>query len=48
MHFHYDRLIRQMEADHVVTQPAAGPDGGELVVGVPTPPVGEAVHIAAE
>src|SRR6266576_1015011 len=48
MHFHYDRLIRQMEADHVVTQPAAGPDGGELVVGVPTPPVGEAVHVAAE
>jgi radical SAM superfamily enzyme YgiQ (UPF0313 family) len=48
MHFHYDRLIRQMEADHIVTQPAAGPDGGELVAGVPTPPVGEAVHVAAE
>ncbi len=48
MHFHYDRLIRQMEADHVVTQPAAGPDGGELVAGVPTPPVGQAVHVAAE
>jgi radical SAM superfamily enzyme YgiQ (UPF0313 family) len=48
MHFHYDRLIGQMEADHVVTQPAAGPDGGELVVGVPTSPVGQAVHVAAE
>jgi len=48
MHFHYDRLIGQMEADHIVTQPAAGPDGGELVAGVPTPPVGQAVHVAAE
>ncbi len=48
MHFHYDRLIGQMEADHVVTQPAAGPDGGELVAGVLTPPVGQAVHVAAE
>ena len=48
MHFHYDRLIGQMEADPVVTHPAAGPDGGELVVGVPTSPVGQAVHVAAE
>jgi radical SAM superfamily enzyme YgiQ (UPF0313 family) len=48
MHFHYDRLISLMEADHAATAPAAGPDGGELVVAIPAPRSGEAARAAAE
>jgi radical SAM superfamily enzyme YgiQ (UPF0313 family) len=48
MHFHYDKLISLMEADHAATAPAAGPDGGELVVAIPALRSGEAARAAAE
>ena len=34
MHFHYDRLIGQMEAAHTVGVSAPGTDSGVLVTGM--------------